>query len=66
MTDLDGMVEKIHQMSKYLGDEVVIVGSRQAKNSGFAIIADVKQGGLDDLLKAAVPGVGFETRDHPA
>jgi len=55
MTDLDGMVEKIHQMSKYLGDEVVIVGSRQAKNSGFAIIADVKQGGLDDLLKQQFP-----------
>jgi len=53
--DLDATVEKIHQMSKYLGDEVVIVGSRQAKNSGFAIIADVKQGGLDDLLKQQFP-----------
>jgi hypothetical protein len=49
--DLDALVEKIHQMSKYLGDEIVIVGNRQAKNSGFAIIADVKQGGLDDLLE---------------
>jgi len=54
-TDLDATVEKIHQMSKYLGDEVVIVGSGQAKNSGFAIIADVKQGGLDDLLKQQFP-----------
>ncbi|MGD0737142.1 MAG: FecR domain-containing protein [Terracidiphilus sp.] len=53
--DLDAMVEKIHQVSKYLGDEVVIVGSRQAKNSGFAIIADVKQSGLDDLLKSQFP-----------
>jgi len=53
--DLDATVEKIHQMSKYLGDEVVIVGSGQAKNSGFAIIADVKQGGLDDLLKQQFP-----------
>jgi ferric-dicitrate binding protein FerR (iron transport regulator) len=55
--DLDAMVEKIHQMSKYLGDEIVIVGSRQAKNSGFAIIADVKQGGLDDLLKSQFPAL---------
>jgi len=55
MADLDSMVEKIHQMSKYLGDEVVIVGSRQAKNSGFAIVADVKQAGLDDLLKQQFP-----------
>jgi hypothetical protein len=49
--DLDAMVEKIHTMSKYLGDEIVIVGTKQAKSSGFAILADVKQGGLDDLLK---------------
>jgi hypothetical protein len=53
--DLDALVEKIHQVSKYLGDEIVIVGSRQAKDSGFAIIADVKQGGLDDLLKQQFP-----------
>ncbi|HEY1901435.1 MAG TPA: FecR domain-containing protein [Terracidiphilus sp.] len=53
--DLDALVEKIHQMSKYLGDEIVIVGARQAKNSGFAVIADVKQGGLDDLLKKQFP-----------
>jgi hypothetical protein len=53
--DLDAMVDKVHQMSTYLGDEIVIVGSRQAKNSGFAIVADVKQGGLDDLLKQQFP-----------
>jgi hypothetical protein len=55
MADLDALVDKIHQMSKYLGDEIIIVGSRQTKNSGFAIIADVKQGGLDDLLKEQFP-----------
>jgi hypothetical protein len=53
--DLDALVEKIHQMSRYLGDEIVIVGARQAKDPGFAIIADVKQGGLDDLLKKQFP-----------
>ena len=55
VADLDGMVEKIHLVSKYLGDEIVIVGSGQAKSSGFAIIADVKQGGLDDLLRQQFP-----------
>ncbi len=53
--DLDAMVQKIHQVSTYLGNEIVIVGSRQAKESGFAIVADVKQGGLDDLLKQQFP-----------
>jgi hypothetical protein len=53
--DLDSLVEKIHQMSQYLGNEVVIVGARQAKNPGFAIIADVKQGGLDDFLNKQFP-----------
>jgi hypothetical protein len=53
--DLDALIDKIHQVSKYLGDEIVIVGSKQEKNSGFAIIADVKQSGLDDLLKEQFP-----------
>ena len=41
-------------MSQYLGNEVVIVG-RQAKRPGFAIVADVKQGGLDDFLNQQFP-----------
>jgi hypothetical protein len=53
--DLDALVDKIHQMSKYLGDEIVIVGTMQAKSPGFAIIADVKQGGLDDFLNQQFP-----------
>ena len=53
--DLDSLVEKIHQMSQFLGNEVVIVGARQAKSPGFAIIADVKQGGLDDFLNEQFP-----------
>jgi hypothetical protein len=53
--DLDSLVEKIHQMSQYLGNEVVVVGARQAKSPGFAIIADVKQGGLDDFLTKQFP-----------
>ncbi|MGA2171300.1 MAG: FecR domain-containing protein, partial [Terracidiphilus sp.] len=53
--DLDAMVAKVHQMSTYFGNEIVIVGTRQAKDSGFAIVADVKQSGLDDLLKQQFP-----------
>jgi hypothetical protein len=53
--DLDALVEKIHQMSQYLGNEVVIVGAGQAKSPGFAIIADVKRGGLDDFLNKQFP-----------
>ncbi len=49
--DLDSLVEKLHQMSQYLGDEIVIVGVNQPGNPGFAVIADVKQNGLDDFLK---------------
>jgi ferric-dicitrate binding protein FerR (iron transport regulator) len=49
--DLDSLVEKLHQMSQYLGDEIVIVGVNQSGNPGFAVIADVKQGGLDGFLR---------------
>jgi hypothetical protein len=50
--DLDTLVEKIHQMSGYLGDEVVIVGLKQADNPGFAVVADVQKSGLANFLNA--------------
>jgi hypothetical protein len=52
--ELDSLVGKLHDVSQYLGDEIVVVGTRQNKNSGFAILADVKKSGLDDLLKSQV------------
>ena len=51
---LDSLVDKLHQTSQYLGDEVVIVGVKQPNNSdrpGIAVIADVQKSGLDDFLK---------------
>jgi len=48
--DLDSLIEKLHQASQYLGDEIVIVGTNQASTPGFAILADVRQSGLDDFL----------------
>jgi hypothetical protein len=53
--DLDSLVEKLHQMSQYLGDEIVIVGVNQPGNPGFAVIADVKQSGLNNFLKQQFP-----------
>jgi hypothetical protein len=58
---LDALVDKLHQMSQYLGDEIVIVGVKQTANPGFAIIADVKQGGLDSFLKTQFAASG----SHP-
>jgi hypothetical protein len=52
--ELDSLVEKLHQMSQYLGGEIVIVGVNQSGNPGFAVIADVKQSGLDDFLRKQV------------
>jgi hypothetical protein len=49
--ELDALVGKIHQVSQYLGNEIVIVGVNQPDNPGFAVIADVKRDGLDGLLK---------------
>lgn len=48
---LDALVEKLHQGSEYLGDEVVIVGVQQPDRPGFAIVADVQKSGLADVLK---------------
>ena len=56
--DLDALVEKIHQISGYLGDEVVVVGVRQANGPGFAVLADLQRSGLGDFLKQQTPGSG--------
>jgi hypothetical protein len=53
--DLDSMVDKLHRMSQYLGEEVVVVGFKQGNNPSFAIVADLKQSGLDTFLKTQLP-----------
>jgi FecR protein/Protein of unknown function (DUF3352)/Putative zinc-finger len=68
--DLDTMVDKLHQISQYLGDEVVVVGVKQANNPGFAVIADVQKSGLDDFLRtqiaASAPTARFTVLDESA
>jgi hypothetical protein len=49
--ELDALVEKIHDLSTYLGDEAVVVGVGRADHPAFAVLADVEKGGLADLLK---------------
>jgi hypothetical protein len=49
--DLNSLVEKIHDVSQYLGDEVVIVGTGQGNQPGFAILAQVQRSGLDAELR---------------
>lgn len=53
--ELDALVGKIHQMSQFLGDEIVIVGVNQPGFPGFAVVADVKQSGLNNFLKTQFP-----------
>ncbi len=48
--ELDAVVDKLHDMSRYLGDEIVIVSSKQPDNAGFAVIADVHKSGLGAFL----------------
>lgn len=48
---LNEFVAKIHDVSQYLGNEVVIVGWGQGKQSEFALVADVTKSGLEDELK---------------
>ena len=49
--ELDALVNKVHDLSQYLGDEMVIVALKQQTGNGFAVVADVQRGGLADLLK---------------
>jgi hypothetical protein len=49
--DLNALVEKIHDVSQYLGDEVVIAGTGQAGHPGIAILAQVQRSGLAAELR---------------
>ena len=53
--ELNTLVTMLHQTSQYLGDEIVIVGLKQPSHPDFAILADVKQGGLDTFLRNQAP-----------
>ena len=64
--ELDALVDKLHDVSQYLGDEIVIVGVKQANESGFAVIADVQKSGLGDLLKQQFASAGNARWPHRA
>lgn len=53
---LNDFVAKIHDVSTYLGNEVVMVGVGQGKRSGLAMIADVQRSGLKDELQQEFSG----------
>ncbi len=59
--ELDALVNKLHDLSQYLGDEMVIVALKQQNGPGFAVVADVQRSGLSDLLKQQ-----FVTESHGA
>src|SRR6185437_10598019 len=58
---LDALVNQIHEVSEYLGDEVVVVGVQQTgaprSAPGFAVVADLQRSGLGDELKAVAPSI---------
>ncbi len=49
---LNAMVAKLHDMSGYLGDEVVLAGLRGSDGASVAIVADVRRNGLEDYLRS--------------
>jgi hypothetical protein len=53
---LDSLVNNLHDLSQYLGNEVVIVGVNQnSNNPGFAVLADLEKSGIEDLLSKEFP-----------
>ena len=51
---LDSLVDKLHTVSSYLGDEVVVVGMKRDENGkdpSIAVMADLRKDGLADVLR---------------
>ncbi len=57
--ELDGLVDKLHSVSQYLGDEVVIAGRPRSDRPDFAVLADVQRSGLADLLQQQFAAAGL-------
>ena len=58
--ELDEPVNKLHDLSQYIGDEMVVVALKQQTGPGFAVVADVQRGGLADLLKQEFAKTGHD------
>jgi len=69
--ELDALVNKVHDLSQYLGDEMVIVALKQQNGSGFAVIADVQRSGLagmawiNTIASQSASRVGWPPRREP-
>ena len=49
--ELNQLVTKIHDVSQYLGNEVVLIGAGQGASKTVALLADVTKSGLKDELQ---------------
>ena len=58
--ELDELVNKLHDLSQYIGEEMVIVALKQQTGPGFAVVADVQRQGIADLLKQEFAKEGRE------
>ena len=48
---IDDVLDRIYQISQYLGDEIVISGSSRGKSPAPLMLAEIKKPGLKDLLQ---------------
>jgi hypothetical protein len=49
--ELNDFVAKMHDVSQYLGDEIVMMGVQDGENTSGAVLADVRKSGLADELR---------------
>jgi hypothetical protein len=61
---LNDFIGKIHDVSQYIGDEVVITGLNQGDRSTMAVLADVQRSGLKEELEAQFSGKGLTVLDE--
>lgn len=60
---LEDTVEKIYQLSQYLGDEIVISGmTDNGKDPSFLMVAEIRKPGLKEWLAMAVKDFGDKTK----
>jgi ferric-dicitrate binding protein FerR (iron transport regulator) len=56
--DLNALVGKIHSVSQYLGDEIVIAASGETDHQGGAVVAEIQRSGLASELRQEFSSAG--------
>jgi hypothetical protein len=59
---LEDSLEKIYQLSQYLGEEIVVSGAAEGRDHSLLILAEVRKPGLKEFLQQMLTGLAGKSK----